>query len=196
MKIMGGKAKLAGLLDSLFNTPKKMCGLPEINITGLIGQYAHGNEPSHQIAYEYDYVGQAWKTQSMIRRIDNELYRDKPDGLAGNEDCGQMSAWYVMSALGFYAVCPGGDQYAIGSPLGDRVSVKLENGKTFTVKANNNSKANVYIQSAKLNGQNYTKSYLTYEDISRGGEIEFEMGPKPNINWGAAEADQPVTKIE
>ena len=196
MALMGGKGKLATLLDSVFNTSSVLRGHAQDDISGMIGQYAHGNEPSHQIAYEYDYVGEPWKTQSMIRRIDNELYRDQPDGLSGNEDCGQMSAWYVISALGFYAVCPGGDQYAIGSPLGDKVTVTLENGKTFTVKANNNTKGNVYIQSAKLNGVNYTKSYLTYNDIASGGVIEYEMGAAPNKAWGSSEADVPVTKIQ
>ena len=196
MALMGGKGKLATLLDSVFNTSSVLRGHAQDDISGMIGQYAHGNEPSHQIAYEYDYVGEPWKTQSMIRRIDNELYRDQPDGLSGNEDCGQMSAWYVISALGFYAVCPGGDQYAIGSPLGDKVTVTLENGKTFTVKANNNTKGNVYIQSAKLNGVNYTKSYLTYNDIASGGVIEYEMGATPNKAWGSSETDVPVTKIQ
>ena len=196
MALMGGKGKLATLRDSVFNTSSVLRGHAQDDISGMIGQYAHGNEPSHQIAYEYDYVGEPWKTQSMIRRIDNELYRDQPDGLSGNEDCGQMSAWYVISALGFYAVCPGGDQYAIGSPLGDKVTVTLENGKTFTVKANNNTKGNVYIQSAKLNGVNYTKSYLTYNDIASGGVIEYEMGATPNKAWGSSETDVPVTKIQ
>ena len=176
MALMGGKGKLATLLDSVFNTSSVLRGHAQDDISGMIGQYAHGNEPSHQIAYE--------------------LYRDQPDGLSGNEDCGQMSAWYVISALGFYAVCPGGDQYAIGSPLGDKVTVTLENGKTFTVKANNNTKGNVYIQSAKLNGVNYTKSYLTYNDIASGGVIEYEMGATPNKAWGSSETDVPVTKIQ
>lgn len=195
MTLMGGKKKLATMLDSVFNTSSVLRGHAQDDISGMIGQYAHGNEPSHQIAYEYDYVGEPWKTQAMVRRIDNELYRDQPDGLSGNEDCGQMSAWYVISALGFYAVCPGSDQYAIGSPLADKATVNLENGKTFTVKATNNTKGNVYIQSAKLNGANYTKSYLTYDDISKGGEMDLEMGPTPNKTWGSSDGDVPVSKI-
>jgi putative alpha-1,2-mannosidase len=119
-----------------------------------------------------------------------------PDGLAGNEDCGQMSAWYVMSALGIYNVCPGGDQYAIGSPVVDKAVIHLENGKTFTIKANNNSKGTAYISGAKLNGSNYTKSYLSYGDISNGGEIDFDMSAAPNKSWGSSEADVPVTKID
>ena len=196
MKIMGGKAKLAGLLDSLFNTPKKMCGLPEINITGLIGQYAHGNEPSHHIAYEYNYVGQPWKTQEMVRRIMSELYRPAPDGLSGNEDCGQMSAWYVLSAVGIYPVCPGADHYAIGSPIADKAVIHFENGKSLTIVAHNNSKQNVYIQNAKLNGVDYAKTYITYSDVVNGGVLEFEMGPVANKNRGTADKDIPVLKID
>ena len=195
IKLMNGKEKLAAKLDSLFTTSSVMHGIQDGDVTGMIGQYAHGNEPSHQIAYEYDYAGQPWKTQAMVRRIDNELYQPQPDGICGNEDCGQMSACYVIRALGFYSVCPGGDQYAIGSPLGDKAIVHLENGKTFTVIAKNNKKGNVYIQSAKLNGISYAKSYLTYEDIEKGGVLEFEMGAMPNKAWGSGESDVPVTKI-
>src|ERR1019366_6550061 len=115
IKLMGGKDKLGLMLDSLFSTSSKLKGHKQSDISGMIGQYAHGNEPSHHLIYEYDYVGQPWKAQSMVRRVMNELYADKPAGLSGNEDCGQMSAWYVLSALGIYQVCPGGDQYAIGS---------------------------------------------------------------------------------
>ena len=196
MKLLGGKEKLGTFLDSVFNTSSVLHGHKQDDISGMIGQYAHGNEPSHQIAYEYDYAGQAWKTQAMIRRICTELYRDQPDGLSGNEDCGQMSAWYVLSALGIYEVCPSGDQYAIGSPVVDKAVIHLENGKSFTIKVNGNDAKNVYINSAKLNGSNYTKSYLTYEDIANGGEIEFDMSATPNKNWGTSEADVPVTKID
>jgi len=196
MKMMGGKEKLAKLLDSLFNTPIKLRGLPAHDITGLIGQYAHGNEPSHHIAYEYDYVGQPWKTQAMVRRIMNQLYRAKPDGLSGNEDCGQMGAWYVMSAIGMYPVCPGSDHYAIGSPIVDKAVIHFESGKTLTIIANSNDKQNVYIQSAKLNGSDYTKSYITYDDVIKGGTLEFNMASAPNTSWGSAEKDVPVTEIK
>ena len=196
MKLMGGKEKLAAKLDSLFTTTSELHGHKQPDISGLIGQYAHGNEPSHQIAYEYDYAGQPWKTQAMIRRIDNEMYRDQPDGLSGNEDCGQMSAWYIFSAMGFYPVCPGSNHYAIGSPAVDKAVINMENERSFTIKANNNSKANIYIQSAKFNGAPYTRSYITYDMINKGGEIEFEMGPAPNKNWGSSENDVPVTRIE
>ena len=196
MKLLGGKEKLAAFLDSLFSASTKLTGHKQPDITGLIGQYVHGNEPSHQIAYEYNYAGQPWKTQAMVRRIMTEMYRDQPDGLAGNEDCGQMSAWYIFSALGFYPVCPGSEQYAIGSPVVDNAVIKLENGKSFTIKTKNNNAQNVYIASAKLNGKDYTKSYISYEDISAGGILELEMSNTPNIKWGSGEQDVPVTKIE
>ncbi len=196
MKLLGGKEKLAAFLDSLFSASTKLTGHKQPDITGLIGQYVHGNEPSHQIAYEYNYAGQPWKTQAMVRRIMNEMYRDQPDGLAGNEDCGQMSAWYIFSALGFYPVCPGSPHYAIGSPVVDNAVIKLENGKSFTIKTKNNNAQNVYIASAKLNGKEYTKSYISYEDISAGGILELEMSNSPNIKWGSGEQDVPVTKIE
>ncbi len=196
MKLMGGKEKLAAFLDSLFHVSSKLTGHKQPDITGMIGQYVHGNEPSHQIAYEYNYAGQPWKTQAMIRRIMTEMYRDLPDGLAGNEDCGQMSAWYVLSAMGIYAVCPGSDQYAIGSPALDKAVIHLENGKTFTITAGNNSPANVYIQSGKLNNANYGKSFITYSDIANGGVLDFTMGASPNMNWGSGDKEVPVSKIE
>ena len=196
MRLLGGKEKLGRMLDSLFNVPSKMHGHAQSDISGMIGQYAHGNEPSHHLVYEYDYVGQPWKAQFMLRRVMSELYHDAPAGLSGNEDCGQMSAWYVLSALGFYEVCPGSDHYDIGSPIVDKAVIHLENGKSFTVKANNNSKGNVYINSAKLNGSNYTKSYFNYTDIANGGELELNMSAEPNKAWGSSESDVPVTKIE
>ena len=196
IKLLGGKEKLAKFLDTLFVTSSKLTGHEQSDISGLIGQYVHGNEPSHQIAYEYDYAAQPWKTQSMVRRIMNEMYHLLPDGLAGNEDCGQMSAWYIMSALGFYEVCPGSDHYAIGSPIVSNATIHLENGKSFVVKTMNNSKTNVYIKSAKLNGVAYNKSYLLYEDVAKGGVLEFTMQAEPNKNWGSGPAEIPVTKID
>ena len=196
MKMLGSKQRMATFLDSLFNTSSVLRGHKQPDVSGLVGQYAHGNEPSHQIAYEYDYAGQPWKTQSRIRYIMKNLYRDQPDGLEGNDDCGQMSAWYVFSAIGFYPVCPGSDEYTIGSPLVDKAVMHFENGKTFTVKTVNNGPGNIYISSAKLNGANYTKSYLRYENIAKGGEIEFTMSATPNENWGSSDKDVPVSKIE
>ena len=124
------------------------------------------------------------------------LYRAEPDGLSGNEDCGQMSAWYVLSAIGIYPVCPGSDHYAIGSPIGDKAVIHFENGKSLTIIAHNNSKQNVYISSARLNGVNYTKSFITYNDVVKGGTLEFEMSAAPNKSWGSGDNDVPVTKIE
>ena len=196
MKMLGSKERMATFLDSLFNTSSVLHGRKQPDVSGLVGQYAHGNEPSHQIAYEYNYTGQPWKTQSRIRYIMKNLYRDQPDGLEGNDDCGQMSAWYVFSAIGFYPVCPGSDQYAIGSPLVDKAVMHFESGKTFTIKTLNNQPGNVYISSAKMNGSNYTKSYLTYTDMMKGGEIEFTMSATPNQSWGSAEGDVPVSKVE
>lgn len=196
MKLLGGKEKLAAFLDTLFSTSSKLTGHHQPDISGMIGQYAHGNEPSHQIAYEYDYAGQAWKTQAMVRRVMRELYSDQPDGLAGNEDCGQMSAWYIFSALGFYPVCPGSDHYAIGSPLFRKAVIHLENGKTFTLQAKDNSDKSPYIQHATLNGKEYSKSYLKYEDVANGGLLELEMGDQPNKSWGTADSDVPVTSIQ
>ncbi|HRG88776.1 MAG TPA: glycoside hydrolase family 92 protein, partial [Chitinophagales bacterium] len=196
IKLLGGKDKLAAFLDSIFTTTSKLTGKKQPDISGMIGQYVHGNEPSHQIAYEYNYAGQPWKTQHMVRRIMNEMYHDKPDGLSGNEDCGQMSAWYLFSALGFYPVCPGSNHYAIGSPLGNKATIHLENGKTFTVSATGNTSANVYINSAKLNGIPYNKSYLTYADIANGGTLELTMSATPNTKWGSADSEVPVTEIK
>lgn len=196
MKLLGGKERLAGMLDSLFTVTSKLKGHKQSDISGMIGQYAHGNEPSHHLIYEYDYAAQPWKAQELTRRVDKELYHDAPAGLSGNEDCGQMSAWYVMSALGFYELCPGSNHYAIGSPAVDKAVIHFENGKSFTIKAANNSGNNVYIQSAKLNGADYNKCFLMYDDIANGGEIDFTMGAQPNKNWGTGAGDIPVTSIE
>lgn len=196
IKLLGGKEKLATFLDTLFTTSSKLKGPIKQDVSGLMGQYAHGNEPSHQIAYEYNYAGQPWKTQAWVRKIMAEFYADKPEGLVGNEDCGQMSAWYIFSALGFYPVCPGSDHYVIGSPLFRKASIHLENGKTFTIKTTGNSKENIYIKDATLNGADYTQSYLRYEDIANGGLLEINMTDQPNMNRGTADGDVPVTTID
>jgi predicted alpha-1,2-mannosidase len=196
IKLLGSKEKLALMLDSLFTAPVKLHGHKQSDISGMIGQYAHGNEPSHHLLYEYDYAGQPWKAQSMARRVMNELYHDQPAGLSGNEDCGQMSAWYVLSALGFYELCPGQSQYAIGSPVVDKAVIHFENGKSFTIKANGNEKANVYINSAKLNGNTYNNCFITFDDIANGGTLELNMSAAPNKAWGSGDGNMPVTKIE
>ncbi len=195
MKLMGGKKKFARKLDQLFTTQQKLTGRHQPDITGLIGQYAHGNEPSHHIAYLYDYAGQPWKTQAMVQKIMKEMYSDQPNGLAGNEDCGQMSAWYVLSAMGFYSVTPGEPVYALGSPRLHQAEIHLSNGKTFTIQARNLSDKNIYIQSATLNGKPYSRSYLTQKTIMKGGKFVLVMGPKPNKSFGAAPGEVPVSQI-
>jgi hypothetical protein len=178
MAMMGGRQKLEQKLDALFTAPQQTSGRDQADITGLIGQYAHGNEPSHHIAYLYNFAGTAYKTQEKIHQIMNEMYHDEPDGLAGNEDCGQMSAWYVMSALGIYQVTPGTTDLIIGTPQFASATINLENGKKFIIEANDVSKDNFYIRSAKLNGKSYENSYLSYNDIQNGGKISFTMSAK------------------
>ncbi len=178
-ELMGGRAKFAAKLDELLTTNQKLAGREQADLTGLIGQYAHGNEPSHHIAYLYNYVGQPWKTQKYVRKIMDEFYRNDPDGLIGNEDCGQMSAWYILSASGFYPVAPGDGVYAFGTPLFPEMTYRLENGKTFTIRAKNVSATNSYILNAKLNGLPYKKAYLTHSDLMKGGVLEFAMIDTP-----------------
>ena len=151
--------------------------------TGMIGQYAHGNEPSHHVIYLYNKVKQPWKTQQYAAKVMHELYTNEPGGLCGNEDCGQMSAWFVFSAMGFYPVDPISGQYEIGTPMFPRVELKLANGKTFTVSAPAVSRENIYIQSVKVNGEPYKKSYLTHDLIMSGATVEFEMGAAPGPVW-------------
>ncbi len=179
MTLMGGREKFVAKLDELFTTSAKLSGREQADLTGLIGQYAHGNEPSHHIAYLYNYAQEPWKTQKYVRQIFDEFYKNAPDGLIGNEDCGQMSAWYIMSAGGFYPVAPGSPVYAVGSPLFPEMTYRLENGKTFTIRAKNVSSKNRYILNAKLNGAPYKKAFITHQDIMRGGVLEFAMTDQP-----------------
>ena len=177
---MEGNKNYETHLDNMFTASMETSGREQADITGLIGQYAHGNEPSHHMAYLYNYIGKAAKTQKYVKQILEEQYSNLPDGLSGNEDCGQMSAWYVLSSLGFYSVTPGVDYYSIGTPLFKKSSINLENGNTFEIKANNVSDKNFYIQSATLNGEEYNKSYITHSEITNGGKIIFEMGNIPS----------------
>jgi predicted alpha-1,2-mannosidase len=177
----GSYANFAKKLDSLYSVSSKMTGEHQSpDVSGMIGQYAHGNEPSHHIAYMYDFIGMPWKTQSRVRMIVDSMYHDQPDGYAGNEDCGQMSAWAVWSITGLYPANPASGQYMFGSPSADEVTITTAGGK-FTVKAKNNSKKNVYIQSVTLNGKPYNKLYITHQDLLKGGILEFTMGAKPKI---------------
>lgn len=186
----GGEKPFVSKLDSLFIVNGDMGVEASPDITGLIGQYAHGNEPSHHILYMYNYVGQPWKGADKIRYVLANLYHDDFDGLSGNEDVGQMSAWYILSSVGFYQVDPAGGRYVFGSPLFDEATLNVGNGKTFRVVAHNNSSENKYIQSAKLNGNPYTRSYIDFKDIVRGGTLEFVMGNKPS-QFGVKPSDRP-----
>ena len=183
VSLIGGQDKFAAKLDSMFTyIPAGNEELP-IFSTGMIGQYAHGNEPSHHVIYLYNKVRQPWKAQKYAAQVMHELYFNAPAGLCGNEDCGQMSAWYVFSAMGFYPVNPVSGEYEIGTPLFPEMRLNLDNGKTFTVLAPNVSRENIYIQSVKVNGQPYDKSYITHQQIMDGATIEFVMGNQPGEIW-------------
>ena len=183
ISLTGGQDKFVAKLDSMFTyIPAGNEELP-IFSTGMIGQYAHGNEPSHHVIYLYNKVRQPWKAQKYAAQVMHELYFNAPAGLCGNEDCGQMSAWYVFSAMGFYPVNPVSGEYEIGTPLFPEMRLNLNNGKTFTVLAPNVSRENIYIQSVKVNGQPYDKSYITHQQIMEGATVEFVMGNQPGEIW-------------
>lgn len=190
VKLFGSEANFTTKLDSLFIVDGTLGDNASPDISGLIGQYAHGNEPSHHVLYMYNYVGQPWKAARLIRQTMKEMYKDELDGLSGNEDVGQMSAWYILSAMGLYQVEPAGGKYIIGSPIVDKATMNVGDGKTFTILCPDNSKENIYVQSAKLNGKPYTKSYIMYDDIMRGGTLELQMGNKPS-KWGTKVSDRP-----
>lgn len=190
VQCFGGEKPFVAKLDSLFILEGKMGADASPDISGLIGQYAHGNEPSHHIIYMYNYVGMPWKAAPKLRQVMNTLYNDGIDGLSGNEDVGQMSAWYILSSMGLYQVEPAGGKYIFGSPLFNKVVVNVGGGKTFTIEAKNNSAKNIYIQSAKLNGKRYTRSYIDYKDIMKGGTLEFVMGDQPST-FGTKVSDRP-----
>jgi predicted alpha-1,2-mannosidase len=191
MTLMGGKDKFNARLDTFFTMTANEEGLKYVGTVGTIGQYVHGNQPSHHIAYFYSYSGQPWKTQYYTRYICEKLYKAGPGGLCGNEDMGSLSSWYVFSAMGFYPVTPCSNYYVFSSPVFDKVTVNLGNGKTFIVIANNNSKTNIYIQSATLNGKPITRTCLTSEELTNGGILTFDMGPQPNHKFGTGPDDLP-----
>jgi predicted alpha-1,2-mannosidase len=195
MGALGGPAALASKLDALFAASSQTTGRDQADITGLIGQYAHGNEPSHHIAYLYAFAGQVWKTQAIVRRLIDTMYAARPDGEIGNDDCGQMSAWLVFSALGFYPVTPGSDQYVLGSPLFPKATVHLENGRDFTIRAGGVSPQAMYILGARLNAAPYTKSYLDHSAVAAGGELTLVMGDAPGGALGARLDDRPHSSI-
>jgi len=196
IKLYDSPNEFVNRLDSLFLASSDITGGGSADMSGMIGQYVHGNEPSHHIAYLYAFAGQQWKTAEKVRKVMGMFYNDTPAGLCGNEDCGQMSAWYVFSALGFYPVNPSNGVYVLGSPLVDKAEIQISNGKIFVVKVKNNSKSNQYIQSATLNGKPYDKSYITHRDIQNGGFFELIMGSRPNKFFGAHNEQRPTSAIK
>ncbi len=184
IELFGGKEPFAKKLNELFTTDSTLTG-DEISgdITGLIGQYAHGNEPSHHIAYLFNWVEQPWRTQEIVHKIMNEFYKATPGGIIGNEDCGQMSAWYILSALGIYQVAPGDTRFSIGVPLFPEAHIPLKNGKAFVVKIKNGGEGSLYVQRVTLNGKALTAPFIDYADIMSGAELVFEMGDKKTVFW-------------
>lgn len=189
--LLGGRDKLAEAVDDCFSASDNVDGFRS-DITGLIGQYAHGNEPSHHMAYIYNYVGQPWKTQEWTRRICAEMYSDRPDGLCGNEDCGQMSAWYVMTALGLYEVCPGSLQFALTTPMFDKVTLRLPGGSVLNITANDPAH-NPYIRKVTLNGKEIDRAYVEWRELVVGGELHFELGAKPDKSLWTSEDAAPYS---
>ncbi|MBQ6211210.1 MAG: GH92 family glycosyl hydrolase [Prevotella sp.] len=190
ISLFPSEAQFVAKLDSLFVVEGDLGENAPPDISGLIGQYAHGNEPSHHILYIYNYAGQPWKGAKLIRQTMDQLYTNHVDGLSGNEDVGQMSAWYILSAMGLYQVEPAGGKYIIGSPVLDGARMDIGDGKTFSVIAKDNSPENIYVQGAKLNGKPYTKSYILFDDIKKGGVLELQMGNQPS-RWGTNKKDRP-----
>jgi len=195
IELYGGKNEFLRYLNELFTTSTQTTGRDQADVTGLIGQYAHGNEPSHHMAYLFNYAGQPQRTQELIHKICNEFYENSPDGLIGNEDCGQMSAWYVLSALGFYPVTPGSGEYAIGTPVFDEATINLENGKKFIIRAKRKNRNSFYVSATSLNGKPSTKSFLSHNAIMQGGSFEFSLTDAPGKSWGTATLDIPATSI-
>jgi predicted alpha-1,2-mannosidase len=193
INLVGSKEKFAMKLDTFF-TLNNAPTMVNDNASGFIGQYAHGNEPSHHIVYLYNWVGQPWKTQMYSSQVQNQLYDNTIYGLCGNEDCGQMSAWFILSSMGFYEVNPASGVYAIGSPCVPKAVIHLQNGKDFTIITKNAGKQNPYIQSVKLNGKSYNKAYILHSNIMSGSTLEFTMGEKPNKKWGTGKDSAPPEK--
>jgi len=192
IEMFGGPAAFEHKLDELFTTSSELPADAPPDIAGLVGQYAHGNEPSHHIAYLYAYCGAHHKTQARVRMLLATMHRAAPDGIAGNEDCGQMSAWYLMSALGLYAVDPVSARYVFSSPLFDRAELQVAPGHTLTIEAHNNGPGHPYIQSVHWNGRSYSKAWISHAELASGGHLVFELGPKPNPTYGAAPEDRPT----
>lgn len=189
MDLLGGAERLTQWVDGLFAMPVDDAAFAhdeDITRAGMIGNYVHGNEPSHHVPYLPCYTGTPWQAQARVRQILATMYRPRPDGLCGNDDCGQMSAWYVLSALGFYPVAPGSNQYVLGSPCVERAEVALGTGRTLTVVAENQAPPNVFVQAVSLNGEALDRNYLTHDELMGGGELRFVLGPEPNLARGTA----------
>ena len=185
ISLHGGNEKFSKRLEQLFTESSEITGNNvSADISGLIGQYAHGNEPSHHIAYMFNHANQPWRTQYWVRHILDTQYNTTPNGLSGNEDCGQMSAWYIFSSMGLYPMNPASGEYEIGSPIFEKTTIKLPKGKTFTIEAENVSNKNFYIQSATLNGVPFNQTTITHQQLLEGGTLHFVMGSEPNKNWG------------
>jgi predicted alpha-1,2-mannosidase len=200
--LMGGNKVMESMLDSVFNQPPVFDGsaykggviheMTEMQVMNM-GQYAHGNQPIQHMIYVYNYCGAPWKTQYHVRDAMNKLYRPTPDGYCGDEDNGQTSAWYVFSAMGFYSVCPGSQEYVLGSPLFKKITLNLDNGKKLSIEAPANNDQNVYIQSASLRGKPFNNNYITHDDLLKGGKLIFNMGIKPNIKRGVLPVNFPYS---
>ncbi len=194
--LMGGDVEFEKMLDQLFTyRDAENISKGSEDISGRIGEYWHGNEPAHHVVFLYNYVKKPWKTQKLVREIMNRFYGNKPDSLSGNDDCGQMSAWYIFNALGFYPVAPASGYYVIGTPCAKEITVKLGNGKFFKMRANNFSDKNIYIQSVELNGKQWNKTYIPFKEVHNGGELIFTLGKKPNKTWGTAPDSIPPSII-
>ena len=198
---MGGKENFVSMLDSVFVVPpiyddsyygQCIHEIKEMQIMNM-GNYAHGNQPIQHMIYLYNYAGEPWKAQYWLRQVMDRMYTPTPDGYCGDEDNGQTSAWYVFSALGFYPVCPGTDEYIIGTPLFKSAKLHLENGKTITIKADNNQLDNRYIKEMKVNGKSRTRNFLTHDQLIKGANIQFQMSPVPNKQRGTTEKDVPYS---
>ena len=198
---MGGSTEFTGMLDRVFNMPPEYDAsyygftiheIREMQIMNM-GNYAHGNQPIQHMIYLYNYAKQPWKTQQKVREVLTKLYTPAPDGYCGDEDNGQTSAWYVYSALGFYPVAPATNQYVLGSPLFDEATLHLQNGNTFTIRANGNGKSSPFIQNATLNGSEFNQTWLATETVQEGGSLNFSMGTEPNQEWGTSDSAAPYS---
>ena len=186
ISLMGGREKFVGKLDSLFDAKQSRQFLDELSPNdqrGCIGEYWHGNEPGHHVIYLYCYAGEPWRAAKLLHQVVTTQYGSGPGSLCGNDDCGQMSAWYIFTCMGFYPVCPASDYYVIGAPQIPKAVMHLSNGKTFTMTAKNISDQNIYVQSVRVNGRNWDSPFLPYKELKHGGKLEFTMGPQPS-QWG------------